>query len=147
MALDYASCRCILSHCSLNYGTLISEVINPYLPTIFTSEIFMSAVYIQVHFRLDFIREANSMNTDQTALSWEQSGLWPYCLQYVLPKNVNGRQKLRGAQWLSGRVLDSRQRGCGFKPHRHHCVMSLSKTHLSLLSTGSTQELLTGTGT
>ena len=34
-----------------------------------------------------------------------------------------------GAQWLSGRVLDSRPRGCGFEPHRHHCVVSLSKTH------------------
>ena len=27
---------------------------------------------------------------------------------------------------LSGRVLDSRVRG--FKPHQHHCVVSLSKT-------------------
>ena len=26
------------------------------------------------------------------------------------------------------------------EPHRCHCVVSLSKTHLSLLSTGSTQE-------
>ena len=33
----------------------------------------------------------------------------------------------KGAQWLSGRVLDSRPRGCGFKPHRRHCVVSLSK--------------------
>ena len=32
-----------------------------------------------------------------------------------------------GAQWLSGRVLDSRLRGCGFEPHRRHCVVSLSK--------------------
>ena len=32
-----------------------------------------------------------------------------------------------GAQWLSGRVLDLRQRGCGFEPQRHHCVVSLSK--------------------
>ena len=45
-----------------------------------------------------------------------------------------------GAQWLSGRVLDSRQRGCGFEPHRRHFVVSLSKTHLSLLNTGSTQK-------
>ena len=30
-----------------------------------------------------------------------------------------------GAQWLSGRVLDSRLRGRGFEPHRHHCVVSL----------------------
>ena len=36
---------------------------------------------------------------------------------------------LFGAQWLSGRVLDSRLRGRGFEPHRHHCVVSLSKTH------------------
>ena len=37
--------------------------------------------------------------------------------------------KYEGVQWLSGRVLDSRSKGCGFKPHRRHCVMSLSKTH------------------
>ena len=30
-------------------------------------------------------------------------------------------------QWLSGRVLDSRPRGRWFQPHRHHCVVSLSK--------------------
>ena len=28
-----------------------------------------------------------------------------------------------GAQWLSGRVLDSRPRGRGFEPHRRHCVV------------------------
>ena len=44
------------------------------------------------------------------------------------------------AQWLSGRVLDARPRGSGFKPHQRHCVVSLSKIHLSLLSTGVTQE-------
>ena len=32
-----------------------------------------------------------------------------------------------GAQWLSGRVLDSRPKGLGFEPHRRHCVVSLSK--------------------
>ena len=32
-----------------------------------------------------------------------------------------------GAQWPSGRVLDSRPKGRGFEPHRHHCVVSLSK--------------------
>ena len=46
----------------------------------------------------------------------------------------------KGAQWLSGRVFDSRRKGHGFEPHRYHCVVSLSKTHSSLLSTGSTQE-------
>ena len=32
-----------------------------------------------------------------------------------------------GAQWLSGRVLDSRPKGRGFEPHRRHYVVSLSK--------------------
>ena len=45
-----------------------------------------------------------------------------------------------GAQWLDGIVFDSRPKGRRFEPHRCHCVVSLSKTHLSLLSTGSTQE-------
>ena len=31
----------------------------------------------------------------------------------------------RGAQWLSGRVLDSRPKGCGLEPHQHHCVVVL----------------------
>ena len=30
-----------------------------------------------------------------------------------------------GAQWLSGRVLDSRPKGRGFEPHRRHCVVVL----------------------
>ena len=30
-----------------------------------------------------------------------------------------------GAQWLSGRVLDSRPRGHGFEPCWHHWVMVL----------------------
>ena len=34
-----------------------------------------------------------------------------------------------GAQWLSGRVLDSRPSDRGFEPHRRHCVVSLSKKH------------------
>ena len=34
---------------------------------------------------------------------------------------------IMGAQWLSGRVLDSRPKGRGFEPHRRHCVVSLSK--------------------
>ena len=32
-----------------------------------------------------------------------------------------------GAQWLSGRVLDSRPRGRGFEPHRRHCVVVLEQ--------------------
>ena len=32
-----------------------------------------------------------------------------------------------GAQWLSGRVLDLRPKGRGFKPHRGHCVVVLEQ--------------------
>ena len=35
-----------------------------------------------------------------------------------------------GAQWLSGRVLDSRPKGRGFEPHGVTALWSLSKTHL-----------------
>ena len=34
---------------------------------------------------------------------------------------------IKGAQWLSGRVLDSRPKGRGFEPHRRHCVVVLEK--------------------
>ena len=34
---------------------------------------------------------------------------------------------LVGAQWLSGRVLDSRPRGRRLEPHRHHCVVVLEQ--------------------
>ena len=33
----------------------------------------------------------------------------------------------QGAQWFSGRVLDSRQRGRGFETHRRHCVVVLEQ--------------------
>ena len=31
------------------------------------------------------------------------------------------------AQWVSGRVLDSRLKGRGFEPHRRHCVVVLEQ--------------------
>ena len=44
---------------------------------------------------------------------------------YYIP--INDTTLELGAQWLSGRVLDSRPKGRGFEPHRRHCVVSLSK--------------------
>ena len=35
--------------------------------------------------------------------------------------------KIKGAQWLIGRVLDSRPKGRGFEPHRRHCVVVLEQ--------------------
>ena len=37
-----------------------------------------------------------------------------------------------GAQWLSGRVLDSRPKGRGFEPHRRHCVVVLEQDTFTL---------------
>ena len=37
------------------------------------------------------------------------------------------RPRVMGAQWLSGRVLDSRPKGRGFEPHRRHCVVVLEQ--------------------
>ena len=33
----------------------------------------------------------------------------------------------KGAQWLSGRVLDSRPKGRGFEPHRRYCVVVIEQ--------------------
>ena len=32
-----------------------------------------------------------------------------------------------GAQWLSGRVLDSKPKGRGFEPHPRHCIVVLEQ--------------------
>ena len=47
--------------------------------------------------------------------------------------------KMRGAQWLSGRVLHSRPKGRGFEPHRRHCVVVLEQDTF-IPATGSTLE-------
>ena len=56
-----------------------------------------------------------------------------YDLGFLGPKmygyaTVSYNQMLdQGAQWLIGRVLDSRPRGRGFEPHRRHCVVVLEQ--------------------
>ena len=54
--------------------------------------------------------------------------------------STHSHQKLLGAQWLSGRVHISRLTNCRFEPHLRHCVVSLSKSHLSMPNIGSTKE-------
>ena len=39
---------------------------------------------------------------------------------------------IKGSQWLSGRVLDSRPKGRGFEPHRRHCVVVLEQDTFTL---------------
>ena len=65
---------------------------------------------------------------------------WTGSSEPLLLAFMESHELTQGAQWPSGRVLDSRPRGRGLESHRRHCVVSFSKTHLSLLSTGSTQE-------
>ena len=51
-----------------------------------------------------------------------------------------------GAQWLSGRMLDSRPRGRGFEPHRRHCNVFLSKNinpSLVLVQPRKTRQFIT----
>ena len=48
-----------------------------------------------------------------------------HCLSQ--PMNILNHLLVRGAQWLSGRVLNSRPKGRRFEPHRRHFVVSLSK--------------------
>ena len=52
--------------------------------------------------------------------------------------NVTNMSYREGAQWLNGRVLDSRPKGRGFETYRRHCIVSLSK------SPDVTERLLTG---
>ena len=38
---------------------------------------------------------------------------------------------VKGAQWLSGRVLDSRPKGCGFKPRRVTALCPCRARHIN----------------
>ena len=68
-------------------------------------------------FRADYIQHRGAI---ECHASIDQSQIQHGHLQLLLIH-------LMGAQWLSGRVLDSRQRGRGFEPHRHHCVVFLEQ--------------------
>ena len=57
------------------------------------------------------------------------SSFWLYTINFgcFIIQTKGSQVRISGAQWLSGRVLDSRPRGCWFEPHRCLCVVSLSK--------------------
>ena len=50
-------------------------------------------------------------------------------IKVAYPDYINGILNIitQGVQWLSGRVLDSRQRGQRFEPHQPHCVVVLEQ--------------------
>ena len=51
----------------------------------------------------------------------------PWILHKLACMNLGNSTHIWGTQWLSGRVLDSRPRGCGFEPQQRHCIVSLNK--------------------
>ena len=66
------------------------------------------------------------------------------CLVLVQPR--------KGAQWLGGRVLDSRPRGRGFETQWRHCLVSLGRKESNQTNKSTqedrpdmTEKLLTGT--
>ena len=77
------------------------------------------------------------LTTETTSCGRIHSGF--YDLKYCYPRDfivwvrctINRSHstpcKKGGAQWLSGRVLDSRPKGSGFEPHRRHCVEVLEQ--------------------
>ena len=92
--------------------------------------------------RTFFSKLAFSKKSFRDTIRVSRSGLakhWAWSGKLVVRVPLIADQHFK-VQWLSGRVLDSRLRGSEFEPHWFHCVVSLSKTHLSLLRTGSTQE-------
>ena len=71
------------------------------------------------------IRVSNSLDPDQA-----QHFVWPDLGPNYLQRLSAVKKKLPLAgEELSGRVLDSRPKGHGYKPHRRHYVVFLSKTH------------------
>ena len=79
-----------------------------------------------------FISHRHSMSTNVREnkpavhnISNTAQWIQPIECQYTLCNISNNTS--HGAQWLSGRVLDSRPRGRGFEPHWLYCVVSLSK--------------------
>ena len=55
--------------------------------------------------------------------------IWQVCLpgKFTLRFAFHLQVACVGAQWLSGRALDSRPRGHWFEPHRRHCVVLLEQ--------------------
>ena len=47
--------------------------------------------------------------------------------RYALLKTLTLKSSKQGAQWLSGRVLDSGPRGHGFEPHQRHCIVVIGQ--------------------
>ena len=79
-------------------------------PEIYLSNVVINTFLASAEACSPLITVANSLVPDQhrRVLVWIKT-LW------------------KGVQWLRGRLLDSRPKGGGFKPHRHHCIVVLEE--------------------
>ena len=79
------------------------------------------------HFNLDLLCSSKSLvyKALNNAKMWSNSSNNDDVIQIRI--SLKTFCILPGAQWLSGRVFDSKPKGRGFEPHRRHCVVSLSK--------------------
>ena len=68
----------------------------------------------------------NYQQTTKVTASKEKVNAFTHVLSYCLEDHRDPHMKV-GAQWLSGRVLDSRPKGRGFEPHWRHCVVVLEQ--------------------
>ena len=80
-----------------------------------------------------FIRDAFIKKEHVVAVFFDLEKAYDTTWRYGIFKDIHklglrGRLlTFMGAQWLSGRVLDSRPKGRGFEPHRRHCVVVLEQ--------------------
>ena len=72
-----------------------------------------------------------SQTADKPVASWGRA------TKYSRDTRKANKAKQRGlsspsveAQWLRGRVFDSRPKGCRFEPHRRHCIVVLEQDTL-----------------
>ena len=73
-----------------------------------------------------------NMTADDKLECQQQKGtfsflLWHSLTLYRLHSSVGRASPFQGAQWLSGRVLDLRPKGCEFEPQRRHWVVVLEQ--------------------
>ena len=87
------------------------------------SSIFNQVIRKHIQYTLEAHRRATKAETD----AYSSQGLHFSNTQNMEVDDVSDQNFSWNAQWLIGRVLDSRPKGRGFEPHRRHCAVSLSK--------------------
>ena len=81
------------------------------------------------HLQRELIPDINTCTQD-LILRESAYKIWSICLSanWFFLRTVQGYHKLwKGAEWLSGRVLDSRPRDPRFESHQRHCALVLEQ--------------------